>query len=712
MLMKRHERDDLADCLLLLAAEHGTATTRDALVAGLPLDGSLTPALFARAAERIGFGARVVGARIGELNGALLPAVLLLKDEHACVLYAVDPDEGTAAVAFPELGAADRRVHIPLAQLEQRYLGQAIFCRPTFRAEAHAGRQPDPAGHWFWDVIKGNRRIYRDVLLAALLVNLFAMAMPLFVMNVYDRVVPNQATDTLWVLAAGILIVLIGDMALRHMRSWFVDAAAARADTQLSARIMERVLGMRLEQRPASVGSYANSIQSFEAVRGFTGSMTVLTLIDLPFFLLFALIIGLISFWLALPLIVGTAIALIYALSVAARLSRISEDVSGASAQRNSALVEGLFALETLKAFGATGRVQKAWEDATEYLSAQVARQRLLGGSVGTVTALIQQTVGAVLIIVGVYLVINGEISQGGMIAAYMLSSRAMAPIAQTSSLMTSFYQARTSLAQLDETVGQPQERPSGKSWISRPSISGDIAFRNVVFGYPGAQAEALKGVSFHVRAGERVGIVGRVGSGKSTVGKLLLGLYQPGDGIVMIDGVHAGQIDPDELRRRIGFVPQEPVLLNGSVLENILLGAPRDDRSQNLSAALEVAGLGPMLGASAEGLQMPVGEGGNRLSAGQRQAVAIARAVAMNANVLVLDEPTSAMDGRLEAHVTKALADFAAGRTMLLITHKPAMLELVNRLIVLDDGKVVADGPKAAVLDMLNSGQIQKVAV
>ncbi len=711
--MEYRGRDDLAACLLLVAGQNGIATTRDALVAGLPIDRALTPALFPRAAERVGLSARLSEVPLRELNPVLLPAIVLLRGEKACVVYSIDTEAETASVVLPELGSADERIRLSLADLERRYLGQAIYCRATYRPDDRVGTTPEAEeGHWFWSVIAGNRRLYRDVLLAALFVNLFAMAMPLFVMNVYDRVVPNQATDTLWVLAAGILIVLIGDLVLRHMRSWFVDAAAARADTQLSGRIMERVLGMRLEQRPASVGSYATSVQSFESVRSFIGSMTVLTLIDLPFFLLFALIIGVISFWMVLPLIVGTAIALLYALSVASRLSAISDDVSAAGAQRNAALVEGLFALETLKAFGATGRIQKTWEQATEYLSAQVARQRLLGGSVGNVTALIQQTVGCALIIVGVYLVINGDVTQGGMIAAYMLSSRAMAPIAQTASLMTSFYQARTSLAQLDETVGQPQERPRGKTWISRPAINGDIAFRNVTFSYAGAQADALKGVSFHVRAGEKVGIIGRVGSGKSTIGKLLLGLYQPGDGMIMVDGVHTGQIDPDELRRRIGYIPQEPVLLYGSVLDNIMLGAGQADRERTLATAMEVAGLTQMLGPNAEGLEMPVGEGGNRLSGGQRQAIAIARAVAMNANILVLDEPTSAMDGRLEAHVTKALADYARDRTMLLITHKPGMLELVDRLIVVDGGTIVADGPKAAVLESLNGGQIQRAAV
>jgi ATP-binding cassette subfamily C protein LapB len=710
--MALQTRDDLTACLLMLASQHGTTTTRDALVAGLPVDGELTPDLFPRAAQRIGFTARVVATPLGEINAALLPAVLLLDDRRACILHGVNAEAGTVSVVFPELGAIDNRIDVPAAEIAQRYLGQAIYCRPAFRLDERVDITQEERGHWFWEVIKGNRRLYRDVLLAALFVNLFAMAMPLFTMNVYDRVVPNQATDTLWVLAMGILVVMVGDTALRHMRSWFVDAAAARADAQLSSRIMERVLGMRLEQRPTSVGSYANSIQGFESVRSFIGSMTVLTLIDLPFFVLFVLVIGLISVWMAVPLLIGAALAVLYALSIASRLSALSEEVSQASAQRNAALVEGLFALETLKSFGATGRIQKAWERTTEYLSGHAVKQRLLGNSVGIVTALLQQVVGAAMIIVGVYLVINGMITQGGMIAAYMLSSRAMAPIAQVSGLMTSYYQARTALMQLENTVAQPQERPRGRTWVSRPAINGDIEFRDVAFSYPGLETRALKKVGFSIRAGEKVAVIGRVGSGKSTIGKLLLGLYQPTEGGILVDGVHAGQIDPDELRRRIGYIPQDPTLLFGSVLDNIMLGAPHENRAANLARALDVAGLRTMLGANAEGLDLPVGEGGGRLSGGQRQSISVARAVAMDASILVFDEPTSAMDGTLEGHVTRALAEYVKGRTLILITHKPALLELADRIIVVDDGQIVADGPKQTVLEALNGGKIQRAAV
>ena len=705
-------KDDLVDCLLLLVAEFGRTTTRDALVSGLPVDGRLTPDLFARAADRIGFSARVVDTPVTAINAALMPAILLLEDRSSCLIYGVDKDAGTASVVFPELGSTDQRIDVPLAELEPRYLGQTIYCRPTFRPQDRAGNQPEEAGHWFWSVISGNRRIYRDVLLAALFINLFAMTMPLFVMNVYDRVVPNHAIETLWVLALGVTLVLIGDMVLRHMRAWFIDVGAARADTLLSARIMERILGMRLEQRPASVGSYAANVQAFESVRSFIGSITVLTLVDLPFFVLFLLIIGLISAWLALPLLIGAGIALLYAMSISGRMRVISDELSKASSQRNGALVEGLFALETLKSFGATGRVQKVWEQTTDFVTAQVARQRLLGNSVGIVTGLLQQLVGALFIIIGVYLVVNGQISQGGMIAAYMLSSRAMAPVAQVSSLMTSYYQARTALGQLEATFTQPQERPANRNWISRPTINGDVEFRDVSFSYPGVEAKALRNVSFRIHAGERVAIIGRVGSGKSTIGRLILGLYQPTEGGILIDGVHHNQIDPDELRRRTGYIAQDPMLLVGTVLDNILLGAPHERRNENLAEAIEISGLKPMLGANAEGLEMQVGEGGGRLSGGQRQALSVARAVAVNAPLLVFDEPTSSMDASLEAHVTAGLRDYVIGRSLILITHKPALLSLVDRIIVMDDGRIVADGPSASVLEALNGGNIRKVAV
>ncbi|MFV0457025.1 MAG: type I secretion system permease/ATPase [Pseudomonas sp.] len=703
--------DPLSTCLLWLADSRGFATSRSALIDGLPLTaGRLSPSLVPRAAKRLGMTATLQRQPLDRLNDLLLPCIVLLEGNKACLLEQVDLAGERVRVRLPEL--AMNPLELVLEEFLGRYSGMAIYCQPDFQLDnsQQQGAASPLQGHWFWSVIKANRGVYRDVLLAAFVINLFAMAMPLFVMNVYDRVVPNHATDTLWVLAAGALIIVCADLVLRMLRSWFVELAAQRADVTLSARIMECILGMRLEHSPQSVGSFAASVQSFESVRAFIGSMVVTALIDLPFFLLFILIIAIISGYMVIPVLAGTVLVILYALSIQSKMQQLSEVSSQASAQRNAGLIESLGAAQTLKSFNASSRVQATWEQATQFLSGCSGKLRLLGVSVGSGAAWVQQVVAVSMLIVGVYLVIDGQMSQGALIAAYMLSSRAMAPVSQTASLLTQYYQAATALSSLEQVMANEQERTAGKALISRPRLRGEIELRNVSFSYPDEQRPALQDLNLHIRAGERVGILGCVGSGKSTLEKLILGLYRPTSGSVFIDGAHLEQLDVAELRRNIGYIPQDIQLFSGSVYDNVTLGIDNPCRDR-LLAAIEVSGLKALVGAHADGLAMPVGEGGRRLSGGQRQAIAVARGVMADSSVLLLDEPTSAMDSVLENHVTQALGQFSQGKTLLLITHRVSLLEMVDRLIVLDAGRVIADGPKQSVLQALERGSIRRAA-
>ena len=697
--------DALTACLLMLARSHGMSMTRDAVLDGLPLvDGRLSPVLFTRAAERLGMTSRLLSTPLAELNPGLFPVVLILRDQRACILHGLDDTH--ARVVFPELD--DTEVMLSTEALAEDYGGVAIYCRPRFRFDERSRVvRPERPGHWFWRVIEEGRPVYRDVLVAALFINIFALAMPLFTMNIYDRVVPNHATDTLWVLSIGMAVVLCADLALRLARGWFVDLVAARSDVHLSASIMERILGMRMASWPKSAGSFAANVQSFEAVRGFIGSLTVTALIDLPFFVLFFLVIALISWPLALPVLVVAVLIVFYALSVQARMRELSDETSRASSQRNAGLVEALANPETVKSFNASGRVQAVWESATNFLSAHATRSRALACSVTSGASWLQQLGGIAIMLVGVYLVIKGDLSQGGLIAAYMLSSRALAPVAQTAALLTQYHGAATALDTLNQVMASPQERPLDRQWISRPVLRGDIEFRQVTFRYPDEDRDALSDASFRIRAGERVGILGRVGSGKSTLEKLVLGLYEPTAGEIFVDGVNLAQIDPAELRRNIGYIPQDVRLMHGTVHDNIILGSGPIP-PERLLRAVQAAGLSALVGSHAEGMGMPVGEGGSRLSGGQRQSVAVARALAGQGSILLFDEPTSAMDGPLEAHVTAALTQHAEGRTLLLVTHRHSLLNMVERLIVLDAGKVVADGPRQDVLDALAGGRIR----
>ncbi len=699
-------RDSLTECLIFLSRYHGTPISRESAIAGLPLEnGRLAPPEFERAAHRAGLSSQLESRKVRSVNPALLPAVVLTAGDSACVLTDVDTQAGLATVVYPELNEAE--VEVPLDRIESDSTGWLIYVQPRFRFDDRAGRiAPEHDEHWFWGVIRQNRGLYRDVLIAAFMINLFAVAMPLFIMNVYDRVVPNAATETLWVLGAGVMLVISADLLLRVMRSRFVDLAASRADVKLSSAIMERVLGMRMANRPASTGSFANTVHAFESVRSFIGSMSVIALVDLPFVLLFAGIVALIGWQLVIPIVIGALGILLYALVAQSRLQRLSDDAMGAGSMRNATLVEGLTDIETVKAFGAESRIQADWEKTSVFLARNAARMRLLSSSVTSGAQWAQHAVGIAIIVIGVHLIMEGELSMGGMIAAYLLSTRAMAPIGQAAGLLMQYHQSATALNALDEVMAQPVERPTGKSWIRRPVLKGEIEFRHVNFSYPEAGGEALDDVSFRIAAGEHVAVLGKNGSGKTTIEKLILGFYEPDSGAVLIDGVDARQIDPAEVRRAVGYVPQDISLFQGSLKDNLLLGTTEVDDERVVEVA-NLSGLSSLINRHPEGFDMPVGERGQRVSGGQRQSIAIARALLHDPPMLVLDEPTGSLDHSTEALIKRNLKQLAEEKTLLVNTHRSSMLDLADRILVLDAGKVVADGPKEEVIEALRQGRI-----
>ncbi|MFY0665563.1 MAG: type I secretion system permease/ATPase [Natronospirillum sp.] len=702
--------DALTECLYKLAQLHGRVSTRDALLSGLPLvNGVLTPDIFPRAAKRAGFSARALSTPLKAVNTALLPAVLLLNDDKSCLLMQLDVKAGEAWVVYPEL--SDSVVRVPLADLQGQFAQRVLYVQPEFRFDTRTAATSVPGEeHWFWGVIKHNRRLYVDVLLAAVLINLLAVSMPLFVMNVYDRVVPNQAIETLWVLAIGVFLVLCADLALRTTRTWFVDHAAQRADRELSARIMTRVLGMRMDARPASAGSFASLLQSFESVRGFIGSAVVVALVDLPFVLLFTVIIAMIAPALVIPVVVGSVLVLAYALLMQGAMRTVADQSMRANAQRNATLVESLVGLETVKSFQAEQRLQSIWERTTAYLAEKSARNRFFAGSIGHVALWMQHTVAVSIIVIGVYLVGEGALTQGGLVAAYLLSSRAMGPVSQASALLGQYHQASTALRGLNQMMATPLERPEDDVRISRPVVQGEVEFRQVSFRYPDDETDVLRGVSFKIMPGEHVAILGRNGSGKSTIEKMMLGLYQPTSGTVTVDGVDLRQFDPAELRRNIGYVPQDINLFFGSVRDNVVMSFPTATDEEVLRAG-DMSGLATLTDQHPMGYNMPVGERGERLSGGQRQSVALARAMIRQPNLLLLDEPTGAMDHSSEEDFKTRLSAYAKGRTMLVITHRTSLLELVDRIIVIDRGVIVADGPKDQVVDALRHGRIGKAS-
>lgn len=473
---------------------------------------------------------------------------------------------------------------------------------------------------------------------------------------------------------------------------------------------MERVLGMRLEHRPQSVGSFAANLRGFETVRDFIASSTVTAMIDLPFALIFLAVMAWISPWMVLPVVAAFVLILVIGFILQHRLHELSESTYQASAQRNATLVEALTGIETIKTQAAEGVIQARWERVNLFLARTNVRMRALSSHASYGTQWLSQIVSLSVILIGVHLISQRELTMGALIACTTLASRALAPAGQIVGLLMQYQGARTALESLDRIMAQPVEREPGAAFLHRREIRGDIELRDVRFAYPGRDDPVLDGISLKIARGERVALIGRVGSGKTTIQKLMLGLYQPTSGAVLLDGIDLRQLDPADVRRNLGYVSQDVTLFYGSLRENITMGLPYADENAVLAAA-ETACLLDFVNRHPKGFDMPVGERGELLSGGQRQSVGLARAVLHNAPLLLLDEPTSAMDFSTEAQVTKRVTEFAQGRTVVLVTHRTSMLALVDRVVVVDQGRIVADGPRDRILEALQSGRIARAA-
>ncbi|WP_413788690.1 type I secretion system permease/ATPase [Comamonas halotolerans] len=698
--------DPLLMCLVEISRVHGTPYSAQALSTGLPLvNNRLTPSLLERAAARAHFTTRIVRRELHGIPPGLLPAIVLLNDGRAALL--LQQLEGERFVLqFPESASP---IELDATDLQDMYSGFLCFVRPQFRFEARADQGLKTSSeHWFWSAILGNKRLYRDAILAAVLINLFALAIPLFSMNVYDRVVPNNAVETLWVLAIGVSLILIFNFVLTTARAYVVDTASKRIDVSLSARILQQVLDLRMESRPASVGSFSANLRSFESVRDFIASASLTTLVDLPFVLLFLLVLAWISPWMLIPPVVAILLVLLVSFYAQAGLETLTIKTFQASSQRNALLVEALTNLDAVKTLNAQGGVQRLWESANQYIAFVGGKIKLISAASVNFVQTMQQLVTVAVVIIGVYLVQAAELSMGGIIAASMIAGRCIAPLGQVAGLMMQYHNAKTSLASIDSYMKMPVEHASDRDFVSRPIVQGGIEFRNVSFHYPGSDQLSLSDVSLVIKPGEKVGIIGRIGSGKTTLEKLILGLYQPTQGAILIDGVDARQIDPIDLRRSIGHVPQDPMLFYGSLKHNLLVGAPYATEADMLHVA-RVAGVDEFAALHPKGYEMPIGERGESLSGGQRQSIAVARALIQDPPILLLDEPSSNLDNQSEAQLKSRLKESTADKTMVLVTHRTALLELVDRLIVIDAGKIVADGAKEQVIEALKTGRIAR---
>ena len=704
-------KDELLQCLVIFTKLHNNPYSADALTIGLPVkDGEeielfslkSSKSLFSRAASRAGFASTLVRKDLDQISPLVLPCILMLRGKKACILQSFSEDKKMANIITPDLSTGTSTIET--SKLKDEYLGYAYYLKREFVPEDTSSTKLIDAGndHWFWGTLKRSKKIYFDVVIASFIINLFVLASPLFTMNVYDRVVPNNAVETLWVLALGVSVVYGIDLFLKFVRSYFLEIAGKKSDIIMSSILFERVMDMKFSNKPKSVGSFASNLKEFDTVRNFFSSASLAAIVDLPFALIFLIVTYFIGSYLVLvPIVIMIAI-LCYTFFIKDPLQNAIKSTFEASAMKNGILIESLSSLETIKTLGASGHVQWNWEEATGEIANRSIKSKIITTSITTVTSFLVQLNTIAIIVLGVYMIQDTHLTMGGLIAAVMLSSRAIAPMGQVASLAANFEQTKTAYQSLSKIMQMPVERPEGNKFVRRNYFEGKIEFKNVSFTYPDTTKGSLDRINFVIQPGEKVGIIGRNGSGKTTLQKIILGLYAPTEGSVLIDGIDINQIDPADLRRNIGYVPQDVVLFKGTVRENIVQKAPYVDDMQIIKAA-KVSGVDEYVNAHPLGFDMPVFERGDGISGGQRQSIAVARAFLLDSPIILLDEPTNSLDNTVESKLKANLKVNTVNKTMILVTHRTSMLDLVDRLIVMDNGKILLDGPRDEVLARLS---------
>ena len=697
-LKDRRKVDDLLGCLLFLSKYHNRETSAESLTFGLPIHkSSMNISMFHQAASRIGLKTKTVKrTNIKDITKLALPSVLILNKNRACVLLDYDLETGIASVILPGLIAGETQM--PIEKLESEYTGEVIIIKPEYNFNNRIEKEVkvENPKEWFWGTLFRNKGIYKQVIIVSLFINLFILATPLFTMNVYDRVLPNNAIETLWALFIGIALVMFFDLLLKVIRAHFLGIASKRADTIISNKIFNHLLNIKLDAKPASTGQFVSRLQSFENVREFFTSATIAALVDFPFVIIFILVIYYIAGPLALITIATVLISIILSWYLQRPLKTIIEKSVKEEQIKQTTLIEAVTGLEIIKSVKAQNRMKTHWDQSVNKTVHYADKGHFLSQSITYTTAFISQFSNIAIVVGGVYLAQEGDITMGAIIAAMILNGRVIAPISQIVGMIIRFDRTMLSLNNLDEIMKMPVEKEN-KTYISRPNLSGDIELKDVEFSYKDQNHQTLKNINLKIKKGEKVAILGKIGSGKSTLLKLINNLYEPTKGSVLIDNLDTRQIDPTDLRHAIGSVPQEPFLFMGTIKDNLTIGEQYVSDEEILRVS-KIAGLDEFLGKHEAGYDLLVGERGEGLSGGERQSVTLARALISDPNIIMLDEPTNSMDRQTEKAFINRLQNIVADKTLIVVTHKTSLLQLVDRIIIVENGKIVVDGPKEEV--------------
>ncbi|XPV68944.1 MAG: type I secretion system permease/ATPase [Halarcobacter sp.] len=695
--------DTLLESLFFIAKYYQRATSKESLLNGLSIFGDVMDVdNFIQASKKVALISKFVKRdNIEDINKLTFPAVIFTTKYDSMILLDYDEEGNSANLIIPELSLGETTM--PLDELNSLYTGRVIIIKPAYNFENRSSREVSILNpkKWFWDTMKKSKEFYARVIVATIFINIFVIALPLFIMNVYDRILPNNAIESLWALAIGVFVVMIFDFILKIIRSYYIGKASKKADIIMSNKIFDHLLNLRLDSRPSSTGMFVNRLQSFESIKEFFTTATITTLVDIPFLFIFVAII----FYIGGPLgwipVITIIIALISSFFMQKIIKKNVTNTVNEEQLKQTTLNETVTGLEIIKSVRGQNRMKTHWDKSLSQTAYYGEKTQLFSQVASGLTDFITKFSNVVIIVFGVFLASSGDMTMGAIVASMMLNRRAVAPASKIVNLVIKYDRAMIALKNIDDIMSLDVEKDH-KVYLSRPHLIGDIEFQDVSFSYKKQNYEVLKNINLKINQGEKVAILGKIGSGKSTLIKMIQNLYVPTKGSILIDNTDVRQIDPVDLRKAIGVVPQESFLFMGSVKDNITIGDPFATDEEILKAS-KIAGVHDFLGKHEAGYDFLVGERGEGLSGGEIQSITLARALVSNPDFMIFDEPTNSMDKQTERDFLKKLKLILDKQTVIIVTHKLSLLSLVDRVIVLDNGKIVADGPKEKVFSKAN---------